>query len=392
MPKSSRQSPGQTINTGHSQNDAAIHAASPASLDSFLGSLTSSIKQRVEDEVTRRLSTSSQDEQLEDEVECLREEVTRVRAILDARNVEMASLRRAKNLAVSKLKKWTRTVAQWIKRTMEKEGGVIRDTPDFGDSVDTEDDGSAELLAKANAEIDNLRARLRAYENIAESEGSDTDAEIEEIEPTLTPEPKRGAPPILCEAVARTDRTSTNTRTSPGKKSGRKIVAVSSPSKNSSPSASTSVDQRKEKEKAGGSSEKKRKRADIPYTAASNTSTTSTTSTTAAPQATAPNPNPYGNNGNTKYKQVIRGKDQRRAMQGYDCEECKNFFSAICDSSNGAFDKKEMLKQCSRHKSNWVPTQTPPDFWEMGFMDEEKEGKEILTQKRSELMPMKRRK
>lgn len=79
-------------------------------------------------------------------------------------------------------------------------------------------------------------------------------------------------------------------------------------------------------------------------------------------------------------------------MQGYDCEECKKFFSAICDSSNGAFDKKEMLKQCSRHKSNWVPTQTPPDFWEMGFMDEEKEGKEILTQKRSELMPMKRRK
>ena len=64
----------------------------------------------MDEEVARRISEStavstSQHEQLEDEVSCLRMEVTRVRATLDSRNVEMASLRRAKGVAESKLKK-----------------------------------------------------------------------------------------------------------------------------------------------------------------------------------------------------------------------------------------------------------------------------------------------
>ena len=394
MPKSSKQTPSKD----HRHSAAADptspeYMAPPSSLDSFLGSVCSGIKQRVDEEVARRISEStavstSQHEQLEDEVSCLRMEVTRVRATLDSRNVEMASLRRAKGVAESKLKKWVGTVAQWIKRTMKEQGGVIKDTPDFGGSdegCDNESDGAAELLANANAEIGRLRARLRAYEeaDAAASDSSVTEADIDldlDTDPDPPPAKKKSQKrsPVLCEAVNDT------ARTSPARKSGRKIVAVSSPSAVTSPVASPVVVKRKGKENGNGSSEKKRKRPNNPYAASSKGSTTTatTSSSSTAPQAASTN---------GRCKEVIRGKDRRRAMQGYDCAECEKFFNAICENSDGAFNKADMLKQCSRHKSNWVPTQTPPDFWEMGFMDEEKEGKEILTQKRSELKPMQKR-
>ena len=39
-----------------------------------------------------------------------------------------------------------------------------------------------------------------------------------------------------------------------------------------------------------------------------------------------------------------------------------------------------MINSCSRHKTKWSnPTQTPPDFWEMSFVDERKnEGGVVL--------------
>ena len=98
MPKSSKRTPSKD----HRHSAAAdptspVSMAPPSSLDSFLGSVCSGIKQRVDEEVARRISEStavstSQHEQLEDEVSCLRMEVTRIQATLNSRNVEMASL------------------------------------------------------------------------------------------------------------------------------------------------------------------------------------------------------------------------------------------------------------------------------------------------------------
>ena len=91
------------------------------------------------------------------------------------------------------------------------------------------------------------------------------------------------------------------------------------------------------------------------------------------------NSNPYAKTGGTKFKEVVRGKEARRRMHGQNCEECRIFFEAVAKDSNGVFDADVMVQSCSRHKTSWKnATQTPPDFWEMDFIDEreneEKEG------------------
>jgi len=75
-----------------------------------------------------------------------------------------------------------------------------------------------------------------------------------------------------------------------------------------------------------------------------------------------------------KFKDVVRG-EKRRELPGHECEECQKFYSALCDG-NSIFDKSDMLKACSRHRSRFTPDMTPDDFWEMSFVDEIKERKE----------------
>ena len=71
-----------------------------------------------------------------------------------------------------------------------------------------------------------------------------------------------------------------------------------------------------------------------------------------------------------RFREVVRNKDQRRAMPGHSCPQCAAFVTAVCSGTNGVFDEKTMLNNCSRHKCNWAPTQTPPDFWDIEFVDE----------------------
>ena len=47
------------------------------------------------------------------------------------------------------------------------------------------------------------------------------------------------------------------------------------------------------------------------------------------------------------------------------------------------------MNQCSRHRSNVQPTQTPEGFWDLEFLDEKPGGREIEKQKRADLQPMK---
>ena len=53
---------------------------------------------------------------------------------------------------------------------------------------------------------------------------------------------------------------------------------------------------------------------------------------------------------------VVRGKAQRSGLQGFDCEQCRNFYAAT-----KAVPKADDLK-ASRHRSNHAPTCTPPGW------------------------------
>jgi len=62
---------------------------------------------------------------------------------------------------------------------------------------------------------------------------------------------------------------------------------------------------------------------------------------------------------------VVRGKAQRSALQGFDCEQCRNFYTAT-KLTKLPGPKPDDLK-ASRHRSDHAPTCTPPGFWDLSF-------------------------
>lgn len=71
-----------------------------------------------------------------------------------------------------------------------------------------------------------------------------------------------------------------------------------------------------------------------------------------------------------KYKEVVRGKDARRALPAHECEHCIKFNNAV-EAQTGAsvLNREQMLHECSRHRASHAPESTPPDYWEMSFAD-----------------------
>jgi hypothetical protein len=71
-----------------------------------------------------------------------------------------------------------------------------------------------------------------------------------------------------------------------------------------------------------------------------------------------------------KYKEVVRGKNAREALKGFDCEQCGGFFNAVLEGKGSeVYNRNDLICKCSRHRSKWSPDKTPKDFWEMSFAD-----------------------
>ncbi|XP_077208725.1 DNA endonuclease RBBP8 [Paroedura picta] len=60
--------------------------------------------------------------------------------------------------------------------------------------------------------------------------------------------------------------------------------------------------------------------------------------------------------------EVVRKKDERRKLPGHTCKECEIYYA---DFPEGEKEKK--LSACSRHRSRYIPPDTPENFWEVGF-------------------------
>jgi len=63
---------------------------------------------------------------------------------------------------------------------------------------------------------------------------------------------------------------------------------------------------------------------------------------------------------------VVRGRDQRAALQGFDCEQCRNFHQATGVQIAAAKSWQQGPKS-SRHRLEHAPTDTPPGFWDLSF-------------------------
>lgn len=71
-----------------------------------------------------------------------------------------------------------------------------------------------------------------------------------------------------------------------------------------------------------------------------------------------------------KFVDVIRKKSERENIPGFECDECRQYFTVL--EQQGIFtpgSKAEMLQKCSRHKSRFTPPSTPEGYWDLSIKD-----------------------
>ncbi|CAH0521852.1 unnamed protein product [Peronospora belbahrii] len=69
------------------------------------------------------------------------------------------------------------------------------------------------------------------------------------------------------------------------------------------------------------------------------------------------------------YVEVVRNREERKALPGYDCIECKKYYDALGEIA--ATDVAAQKHKCSRHRARFQPYETPDDFWRLSFPDSE---------------------
>jgi hypothetical protein len=107
---------------------------------------------------------------------------------------------------------------------------------------------------------------------------------------------------------------------------------------------------------------------------------------------------------NYAYKETVRCKADRQGLPCHDCSDCRKFYEALrkgghefseptgygpyggpegkeSSKSNNNNNNNNSYLQNSRHRARFTPPETPVDFWEIDFIDEqiqaEKEGRSL---------------
>lgn len=75
---------------------------------------------------------------------------------------------------------------------------------------------------------------------------------------------------------------------------------------------------------------------------------------------------------NYKYRRnAVRKKEDRQKLDGWECEQCKNYYAVVGDNLTTA-EKKQRLKLCSKHRDKYpVCSTTPPGYWDIKLLDTE---------------------
>ncbi|XP_053252367.1 DNA endonuclease RBBP8 isoform X2 [Podarcis raffonei] len=65
--------------------------------------------------------------------------------------------------------------------------------------------------------------------------------------------------------------------------------------------------------------------------------------------------------------EVVRKKEERKKLPGHTCKECEIYYADFPEE-----EREKKLAACSRHRSRYVPPDTPENFWEVGFPSTQK--------------------
>ena len=99
------------------------------------------------------------------------------------------------------------------------------------------------------------------------------------------------------------------------------------------------------------------------------------------------------NEPNYAYKETVRCKAVRQGLQCYDCPECRLFYEVLRKTGHEVpEDVENPTAQFGRHRARFAPSETPVDFWELDFVDEQKKRKAQSSDDEDDTLREKRKK
>ncbi|XP_055955906.1 DNA endonuclease RBBP8 [Patella vulgata] len=63
---------------------------------------------------------------------------------------------------------------------------------------------------------------------------------------------------------------------------------------------------------------------------------------------------------------VVKKQDERRKLKGHSCKECYEYYKSTGMSED---EIQSRIQDCSRHRADYIPPDTPEHFWSIGFPD-----------------------
>ncbi|XP_060600458.1 DNA endonuclease RBBP8-like [Ruditapes philippinarum] len=63
---------------------------------------------------------------------------------------------------------------------------------------------------------------------------------------------------------------------------------------------------------------------------------------------------------------VVRKRDERQKLPGHGCKQCVEYYKSAGRSDE---EIQQHMHKCSRHRAQYVPPDTPPHFWSVGFIE-----------------------
>jgi hypothetical protein len=71
------------------------------------------------------------------------------------------------------------------------------------------------------------------------------------------------------------------------------------------------------------------------------------------------------------YEEVVRNKERRAGMDGYECTECRRWHEVLRQQGlvTSTQEAREHKRNCCRHKYAYEPPGTPEGFWDLTVPD-----------------------
>lgn len=84
-----------------------------------------------------------------------------------------------------------------------------------------------------------------------------------------------------------------------------------------------------------------------------------------------------------RYVEPVLNRAERRKLVGRECDQCAEFYTAVCEATGRAPDRDAFVQAHSRHREVCTPPpRTPEGFWTVGFASQDSVRSDATTQEK----------